>query len=82
MLKRNLLAAPLAGPVEQLLSGAPVTKDVVIVKYRDSDCMYVQRGSDRVVVTFQLYFDEPDDRSLSHIFLQVCCFFFLTWIPL
>lgn len=72
MLKRNLFAAPLSIAIDALLANAPATKDTVVIKYRDSDCMYIQRGADRVVVIFQLFFSEPDDRTLSHTFLQVC----------
>eukprot|EP00698_Gefionella_okellyi_P014894 TRINITY_DN4154_c0_g1_i1.p1 TRINITY_DN4154_c0_g1~~TRINITY_DN4154_c0_g1_i1.p1 ORF type:complete len:238 (-),score=63.09 TRINITY_DN4154_c0_g1_i1:56-769(-) len=70
LLKRNLLCAPLDDAVGKLLSGEAVTSEIGVIPYRDADSIFIQRSKDRVVVTFQLYFTEADDRALSHVFLQ------------
>jgi len=72
LLKRNLLSAPLDDAVEKMLTGAAASKEIVVIPYRENDKIFIQRGSDRVIVHFQLYFTEADDRALSHVFLQAC----------
>jgi actin related protein 2/3 complex subunit 2 len=68
LLKRNALAAPfykVFADVEQKKPG-----QMIEIKYRDDEAIFIKPESDRVIVIFSISFKDQDDVVLAKVFLQ------------
>jgi actin related protein 2/3 complex subunit 2 len=57
----------------QRMDVAPSEKqgELMVVKYREEEAMYIQASHDRVTVIFSTVFKEEADRVYGRVFLQV-----------
>jgi actin related protein 2/3 complex subunit 2 len=69
LLKRHLFAAPFQKVFEQVESKA-VSSDVLAIKYRPEEAVYIKPEGDRVIVIFDILFRDADDIVFSKVFLQ------------
>jgi len=76
LLKRNALAAPFerAFATQKTLESsgsADLPGELMEVRYRDEEAIYVQAANDRVTVVFSTIFKDETDRTFGKVFLQV-----------
>jgi len=75
LLKRNALAAPFerAFATQKTLESsgsADLPGELMEVRYRDEEAIYVQAANDRVTVVFSTIFKDETDRTFGKVFLQ------------
>ncbi|CCX33961.1 Arp2/3 complex, 34 kd subunit p34-Arc-domain-containing protein [Pyronema domesticum] len=80
LLRRHTMAAPFekAISIQQSLSAEAATdpsvttktSEVMTIRYRDEEAIYVQASYDRVTVIFSIVFREETDRVLAKTFMQ------------
>lgn len=46
--------------------------EVMVIRYREEEAMYIQASHDRVTVIFSTVFREETDRIFGKVFLSVC----------
>ncbi|KAI9362934.1 Arp2/3 complex, 34 kd subunit p34-Arc-domain-containing protein [Zopfochytrium polystomum] len=68
LLKRNALAAPFEAAFAVQAEGG--TSELMTVRYRDEEAIYIQAQPDRVTVIFSTVFKEETDQILGRVFLQ------------
>jgi actin related protein 2/3 complex, subunit 2 len=76
LLKRNVLAAPFerAFSTQKTLESSESTDlpgDLMEIRYRDEEAIYVQASQDRVTVVFSTIFKDETDKTFGKVFLQV-----------
>ncbi|CAG8589835.1 783_t:CDS:2 [Diversispora eburnea] len=82
LIKRDLLAIPFEKAFEQqaqfekednknpLIAPTPKTAELMQIRYRDREAIYIQAQNDRVTVIFSTLFKEETDRIFGKVFLQ------------
>lgn len=83
LLRRNTLAAPFEKAIDThhelaeaaksaSLESAPQQNqsEVMVIRYRDEEAMYIQASHDRVTVIFSTVFREETDRIFGKVFLS------------
>jgi actin related protein 2/3 complex subunit 2 len=83
LLRRNTMAAPFEKAIDThhalleasssvSLETAPTAtqSEVMVIRYRDEEAMYIQASHDRVTVIFSTVFREETDRIFGKVFLS------------
>lgn len=83
LLRRNTMAAPFEKAIDTHHALAEAAKDispemapsatqseVMVIRYRDEEAMYIQASHDRVTVIFSTVFREETDRIFGKVFLS------------
>ncbi|KAF8541629.1 Arp2/3 complex, 34 kd subunit p34-Arc-domain-containing protein [Trichophaea hybrida] len=83
LLRRNTMAAPFEKAIDTHHALAEAAKDispemapsatqseVMVIRYRDEESMYIQASHDRVTVIFSTVFREETDRIFGKVFLS------------
>ncbi|PVF95925.1 putative ARC35-subunit of the Arp2/3 complex [Serendipita vermifera] len=75
LLKRNVFAAPFerAFSTQKTLEKSESTDlpgDLMEIRYRDEEAIYVQASQDRVTVVFSTVFKDETDKTFGRVFLQ------------
>ncbi|KAI9033171.1 actin-related protein ARPC2 [Hyaloraphidium curvatum] len=68
LLKRNAMAAPYEKAFEAQKEGSD--SPMMVVRYRESEAIYIKGMADRVTVVFSTEFKEEEDRIFGKVFLQ------------
>lgn len=84
LLKRNTMAAPFEKAIDEHHRLAEASKgfnpenaptgegtDVMVIRHREEEAMYIQASHDRVTVIFSTVFREETDRIFGKVFLSV-----------
>lgn len=69
-LKRHLLGGPLDRAFDALLANQSENLPRVAIEYRKTESMYICPTSSKVVVIFQVDFNDVTDKALARVFLQ------------
>lgn len=69
-LKRNISGGPLDRAFSALLSKSSDSLPMMIVEYRANEAMFVCPQASKVVVIFQINFDDQTDQAIAKVFLQ------------
>ncbi|KAI5776616.1 Arp2/3 complex, 34 kd subunit p34-Arc-domain-containing protein [Geopyxis carbonaria] len=83
LLRRNTMAAPFEKAIDEHHALAEAAKglnpetapqatlsEVMVIRYRDEEAMYIQASEDRVTVIFSTVFREETDRVFGKVFLS------------
>jgi len=70
LLKRNVLAAPFYKIFADVEAKKPANPNLVEIRYRDDEAIYIKQESDRVIVIFTIMFKDQDDVVFAKVFLQ------------
>lgn len=84
LLRRNTMAAPFEKAIDEHHRLAEASKgfnpetaptgegtEVMVIRYREEEAMYIQASHDRVTVIFSTVFREETDRIFGKVFLSV-----------
>ena len=84
LLKRNTMAAPFEKAIDEHHRLAEASKgfnpenaptgegsEVMVIRHREEEAMYIQASHDRVTVIFSTVFREETDRIFGKVFLSV-----------
>lgn len=69
-LKRHLLGGPLDRAFDALLANQAANLPRTSIEYRKAESMFIVPSSSKVVVIFQIDFNDITDRALARVFLQ------------
>jgi len=69
LLKRHVLAAPFYKVFADVEAKKPAG-ELIEIRYRDDEAIYIKQETDRVIVIFTIMFKDQDDVVFAKVFLQ------------
>jgi len=70
LLKRHALAAPFYQVFADVEAKKPPSANLIEIRYRDDEAIYIKQETDRVIVIFTIMFKDQDDIVFAKVFLQ------------